>query len=155
MRGVSVGLLLFASIVGAEDWDRFRGSNGSGVSAGIGFPTEFGKEENLRWRTSVRQGKSSPVLTHRHIFLTGFEDGKLYTQCFDRETGTLLWERAVNHAHTESANALNDPAAITPVVDGENVCAFFYEYGLISYSPRGELRWEGKLGPFSNPWDIP
>jgi outer membrane protein assembly factor BamB len=150
MRNVSVVLLLVASIVGAEDWDRFRGPNGSGVSASTGFPTEFGKQKNLLWRTPVRQGKSSPVLTRRHIFLTGFEDGKLYMQCFDRETGTLLWERAVNRARTESVNALNHPAAITPVADGENLYAFFYEYGLVSYSPRGELRWEVKLGPFSN-----
>jgi outer membrane protein assembly factor BamB len=150
MRTVSAVLLLVASIVGAEDWDRFRGPNGSGVSASTGFPTEFSKQKNLVWRTPVRQGKSSPVLTRRHIFLTGFEDGKLYTQCFDRETGKLLWERAVNRAGIESVNALNHPAAITPVVDGENVYAFFYEYGLVSYSPGGELRWEAKLGAFSN-----
>jgi outer membrane protein assembly factor BamB len=150
MRTVSAVLLLVASIVGAEDWDRFRGPNGSGVSASTGFPTEFGKQKNLLWRTPVRQGKSSPVLTRRHIFLTGFEDGKLYTQCFDRETGKLLWERVVNRARIESVNTLNHPAAITPVVDGENVYAFFYEYGLVSYSPGGELRWDVKLGPFSN-----
>ena len=137
MRTVSTVLLLVASIVGAEDWDRFRGPNGSGVSASTGFPTEFGKQKNLFWRTPVRQGKSSPVLTRRHIFLTGFENGKLYTQCFDRETGKLLWERAVYRARIESVNTLNHPAAITPVVDGENVYAFFYEYGLVSYSPGG------------------
>jgi outer membrane protein assembly factor BamB len=90
------------------------------------------------------------VLTRRHVFVTGFEDGKLYTQCFDRETGQLLWERAVDRARIETVNTLNHPAAITPVVDGENVYAFFYEYGILSYSPAGELRWEVRLGPFSN-----
>lgn len=40
-------------------------------------------------------GKSSPVLTRRHVFLTAFENGKLFTQSFDRETGKLLWERLV------------------------------------------------------------
>ncbi len=150
MRLVSVALLFGISLAGAEEWDRFRGPNGSGVSASTGFPTEFGKQKNLLWRTPVRQGKSSPVLTRRHIFLTGFEDGKLYTQCFDRETGKLLWERAVQRARIESVNTMNHPAAITPVTDGENIYAFFYEYGLVSYSPSGELRWEVKLGPFSN-----
>ena len=57
-----------------QDWSRFRGPNGSGVSNGTGFPVEFGKDNNVQWRTPVRPGKSSPVLTKRHVFLTGFED---------------------------------------------------------------------------------
>ena len=150
MRVVTILLLLGLSTVGAEEWDRFRGPNGSGVSASKGFPTEFGKRQNLRWRTPVRQGKSSPVLTRRHIFLTAFENGKLYTQCFDRATGKLLWERSVNRERTEVVNTLNHPAAITAATDGENVYAFFYEYGMVSYSPEGKLRWEVKLGPFTN-----
>ena len=147
---LAVLVLIASSLAGAEEWDRFRGPNGSGVSNSTGFPTEFGKSKNLLWRTPVRPGKSSPVLTRRHIFLTAFEDGKLYTQCFDRASGKLLWERFVTRTRTEVVNALNHPAAITAVTDGENVYAFFYEYGLVSYSPAGELRWEVKLGPFSN-----
>ena len=77
----------------AESWARFRGPNGSGISNDKGFPIEFGKTKNAAWRTPVRPGKSSPVLTARHIFLTAAEQGKLYTQCFDRTTGKLLWER--------------------------------------------------------------
>ena len=38
----------------------------------------------------VRPGKSSPVLTARHLFLTGYDKGKLVTQCFDRATGRLV-----------------------------------------------------------------
>ena len=89
-RPLGIALFLFVSAAGAEEWTRFRGPNGSGVSNDTGFPTEFGKEKNLLWRTPVRPGKSSPVLTQRHIFLTAFENGKLFTQCFDRETGKLL-----------------------------------------------------------------
>src|SRR6266850_5647909 len=79
---VYCALFVFVSAGGAEEWTRFRGPNGSGVSHDTGFPTEFGKDRNLLWRTTVRTGKSSPILTPRHIFLTGFEDGKLFTQCF-------------------------------------------------------------------------
>ncbi len=150
MRIFVAVLLMAASIGGAEEWDRFRGPNGSGVSQSIGFPVEFGKQKNMLWRTPVRQGKSSPVLTRRHIFLTAFENEKLYTQCFDRATGKLLWERSVNRERSEVVNKLNHPAAITAATDGENVYAFFYEYGLVSYSADGKLRWEVKLGPFSN-----
>lgn len=131
-----------------EDWTRFRGPNGSGISKDKGFPVEFGKNKNVIWRTPVRAGKSSPVLTERYIFLTGFENEKLFTECFDRETGKLLWERAENRTYKKDGNLQNNPAAITAVTDGENVYAFFKDFGLISYDPAGTLRWKVPLGPF-------
>ena len=134
----------------AQEWTRFRGPNGSGISNATGFPTEFNRSKNLVWRTPVRPGKSSPVLTPRHVFLTAFENGKLFTQCFDRATGKLLWERSVHRARVEEAHHLNHPAAITPVTDGEAVYAFFPEYGLAAYDADGKERWDTPLGPFSN-----
>ena len=149
-RHLRIALLLSVSAAGAEEWTRFRGPNGSGVSNDTGFPTEFGKDKNLLWRTPVRPGKSSPVLARDRIFLTAYENGKLFTQCFGRETGKLLWERWVDRPRTESTEGLNHPAAITAVADGENVYAFFMDYGLISYDPEGNIRWKAPLGPFSN-----
>jgi outer membrane protein assembly factor BamB len=134
----------------AEEWTRFRGPNGSGISADKGFPTEFNKNKNVMWRTPVRFGKSSPVLTRRHVFLTAHDNRKLFTQCFDRETGKLLWERSVDRGRVEPAHTLNHPAAITPVTDGETVYVFFPEYGLIAYDVEGKERWKTPLGPFSN-----
>jgi len=149
-RVLQVALFLLPSLGSPEDWTRFRGPNGSGVSKDSGFPTEFGRDKNAIWRTAVRPGKSSPVLTSRHIFLTAFENQKLFTQCFDRKTGKLLWERSEDRPRAEDVNPLNHPAAITPVTDGENVYVFFKDFGLISYDPNGEIRWNVPLGPFSN-----
>jgi outer membrane protein assembly factor BamB len=149
---VRVCLLLLAIVAFAyaEDWSRFRGPNGSGVSKDTGYPAEFGPGKNLVWRTGVRPGKSSPILTSRHIFLTAFDNGRLFTQCLERKTGKLLWERAENRPRAEFGNARNEPAAITPVTDGENVYAFFADFGLISYDSAGKLRWKAPLGPFTN-----
>ena len=107
--------MLLVPLTFAEDWSRFHGPNGSGVSNDTNFPTEFSKEKNILWRTPVRAGKSSPILTRRHIFLTSFDNGKLITGCYDRETGKLLWERSEVGRQRELANLLNHPAAITPV----------------------------------------
>ena len=148
---LAIGLFLLSSSAHPEDWSRFRGPNGSGISKDTGFPTEFGKDKNVIWRTTVRPGKSSPVLTRRHIFLTAFEKGKLYTQCFDRKTGALLWERSEDRPREEDVNPLNNPAAITPVADAdENVYVFFKDFGMISYDAAGRVRWKVPLGPFSS-----
>jgi len=143
-------MLVVAALATAEDWTRFRGPNGSGISKDTGFPVEFSRNKNAIWRTPVRAGKSSPVLTARHVFLTGFEGEKLFTQCFNRETGKLVWERAENRTNQQVGNRLNNPAAITAVTDGENVYAFFKDFGLVSYDPSGKLRWKVPLGPFVN-----
>ena len=147
-----ISALLFVWLVclSAEDWTRFRGPNGSGISKDTGFPTAFGKDKNVAWRTAVRPGKSSPILTPTRVFLTASENGKLYTQCFDRKTGKLLWERSIDRPHTEIANRLNNEAAITPVTDGENVYVFFKDFGFVSYDSAGKLRWKTPLGPFMN-----
>ena len=143
-------LLFLTAILQAEEWSRFRGPNGAGVTTDKGFPIEFSPDKNLIWRTPVRPGKSSPVLTKTSIFLTGFEDGKLYTQCFDRKTGKLLWERAEPKPREDGVHQLNHPAGITPVTDGDNVYVFFKDFGLLSYSAMGKLRWRVPLGPFTN-----
>ncbi len=145
-----VVVLLLPSPGFAEEWSRFRGPNGSGVSNDTGFPAEFDRNRNASWRTPVRSGKSSPILTERHIFLTAFDKGKLFTQCLDRKSGRLLWERAEARPRAEFGNALNEPASITPVTDGENVYAFFADFGLISYDAAGNVRWKTPLGPFTN-----
>jgi outer membrane protein assembly factor BamB len=142
--------LLLLALSAAEDWTRFRGPNGSGVSKDTGFPAGFSKDKNLQWRTPVRAGKSSPVLTDKHVFLTAAEDGKLFTQCLDRKTGKLLWERFIDQPRTEQVNALNHSAALSPVTDGDNVYVFFKDFGLLSYDSSGKLRWKSPLGPFTN-----
>ena len=150
ISSLSLILLALRLSANAEDWTRFRGPNGSGISGALGFPIQFGKDKNSAWRVPVRLGKSSPVLTPRHVFLTGFEKEKLYTQCFERNSGKLVWERALDRPRRHDENALNEPAANTPVTDGENVYAFFKDYGLISYDAAGNVRWQVPLGPFFN-----
>jgi outer membrane protein assembly factor BamB len=90
------------------------------------------------------------VLTESRVFLTAFDDGKLYTQCFDRATGEMLWERFEPRSRQEIANLLNEPAANSPVTGGENVYAFFRDFGLVSYDRAGKVRWKLPLGPFTN-----
>lgn len=150
VQAVLLACLLAAPALHAENWSRFRGPNGSGVSEDTGYPTSFGPDRNLIWKAEVRPSKSSPVLTARHVFVAGFAGEKLFTQCLDRKTGKLLWERSIERRRKPLVNKLNDPAALTPVTDGENVYAFFQDWGLVSYDPAGNLRWKIPLGPFTS-----
>ena len=49
--GTNLGLA--AQTRRAPDWIRFRGPNGSGVSAAANVPVEFGRDKNVLWRLEL------------------------------------------------------------------------------------------------------
>ena len=150
-RHIAVAALALPLIVSAGgDWPRFRGPNGGGASDAAGLPIEFGPDKNVVWKTKVPIGKSSPVIVGSRILLTAHEGDKRLVLCLDRATGRELWRRSILAPRNEHRNKLNDAAAPTAVSDGTNVYALFYDFGLVSYGPEGEKRWEVPLGPFEN-----
>ena len=142
---------LFAAALFAADWPQLRGPDGSGLCPTCGpFPTEFGVEKNVLWKTDVPEGKSSPVLAGDRIFLTAAEGDDLITLCLNRSTGKVLWRRSVRAAKREFQHTLNHRAAPTPVTDGQSVFVFFADFGLVSYDFEGKQRWQLPLGPFNS-----
>src|SRR5437879_3750753 len=134
----------------AQDWPRFRGPNGAGISDSSGLPAEFGLKKNLVWRVAVPMGRSSPIVVKDRIYITGVEGDKLITLALDRQTGRTIWRRDIFRNHTNKIFVGNDSATPTPTSDGENVYAFFPDLGLISFNAAGEERWRIKLGPFDS-----
>ena len=150
----AVVLSLVASTGIAEDWNRFRGPNGSGVSASTGLPVEFGPETNVVWATEIPFARSSPVFSGDQIFLTAIDDQKFTTLALNRQSGEILWRREIERNRTDEMHQATDSATPSPVTDGDNVYAFFQETGLVSYTAQGEKRWELDLGPFRNFYGI-
>ena len=133
-----------------ENWSRFRGPNGSGVSPSTRLPSEFGPDTNVVWKTELPFGHSSPALTRDRIFLTAARRDRLVTICLDRRTGKILWEREASRPRVEKLDNRNGPAGPTPASDGRNVYVFFADFGLLSYDMDGRERWRVPLGPFNN-----
>jgi outer membrane protein assembly factor BamB len=51
-------------------WPQFRGPNAAGVAEDAKPPVQFGPDTNLRWKTPLPAGLSSPVVWGHRIFLT-------------------------------------------------------------------------------------
>ena len=67
---VFIAGVVFTSTVVAQEWTRFRGPNGTGVSPAKGIPSEF-KLADADWRVALKgEGHSSPVLWGDRIFVT-------------------------------------------------------------------------------------
>jgi hypothetical protein len=87
--------LLVPSAVAGENWPRFRGPTGDGVSAAVGLPLHWSESENVVWKTPIHDhGWSSPVLWGKQIWLTtATEDGKrLFAVRVDRDSGHVTHE---------------------------------------------------------------
>jgi outer membrane protein assembly factor BamB len=137
----------------AENWVRFRGPNGTGVSAARNVPVTFGPDRSVKWKTPLPPGHSSPVFTDTHIFLTAHSDAKddyrLFAIALDRASGRQLWQHEVPRRQKGRRENVNGPASPSPVTDGANVYFFFQDFGLISYTAAGQERWRLPLGPFN------
>src|SRR5438132_5691236 len=83
---IGVGCLtLFLRVAGAQEWVRFRGANGSGISAAASIPLQF-SEKDYNWKVELPGGgHSSPVLWGKRIFLTSADEaaGKRYMLCLN------------------------------------------------------------------------
>src|SRR5258708_1500142 len=140
-----IGAILLMAALLAADWPRFRGANGSGVAETAGAPAQFGPSANVIWKLALPPGHSSPVLSESRVFLTAFENGKLYTYAIDRAKGAVVWRRECPRGRSEPLDKRNNPASPSPATDGANVYVFFGDYGLISYSSDGRERWRTPL----------
>ena len=133
-----------------SEWSQFRGPNGSGVAEAGSLPTEFNKSKNLKWMTPLPAGHSSPVVFGGRIYVTASEGESLLTICLEQSTGKELWRQTAPRDRKETLDPRNNPASPTPVVDASGVYVMFPDFGLLGYSLDGKLKWQSKLGPFSN-----
>ncbi len=145
--GFAVGLLLTGSVESAEQWSRFRGPNGQGVSSQTDLPTQWSADENIAWKTEIPgHGWSSPIVWDDHIFLTSTtEDGKdCHVLAVDRKTGKILWDKTVFEQVTENKHERNSYSTSTPVTDGKHVFALFGDGSFVALDFDGNVAWTNR-----------
>ena len=147
-----LALVVLSSLVGATTtsgkawWPQFRGPNASGLGEGKP-PVTFGPDQNVRWKTAVGPGLSSPIVWEGRIFLTEFDraNNRLATLGIDRRTGKILWRQTVVPERIEKVHEISSPAGATPATDGERVYVYFGSYGFVVYDLDGNQKWERRL----------
>jgi outer membrane protein assembly factor BamB len=148
-----VVLLFLASSVGrAQEWTRFRGPNGAGVSDAATVPAQW-TENDVNWNVALPGiGHSSPVMWGDKIFLTSaFEDTALrLVLCLRASDGQIVWQhKYASSLHTK--HKFNSFASSTPCLDAERVyCCWSTpdEYTLLALDHEGNEVWRTNLGPY-------
>ena len=154
MRPVLTLLLLIVPWAdsAAEEWARFRGPNGSGISTATGIPVTW-TETDYQWQIDLPvQGSSSPVVLGSRIFLTGddAENGQRSILAIDAESGRIQW-RCDYPFEDHYLHRDNDFASGTPCVDEDGVIVVWStpeQLLMIALSLDGQEQWRRDLGPY-------
>ena len=171
MKFVALNLSVLLFCIGSlevEDWTRFRGPNGSGVSSSSA-PIEWADETNMKWATELPgPGSSCPIVLNDKVYLTCYTgygtdrrnpgnpgDLKRHLLCFDRASGKEVWRSTVDSENDE------DPykgficdhgyASSTPVTDGKHLYVHFGKTGLFAFDMNGKQVWKKNVGTKSDP----
>src|ERR1019366_2679945 len=118
---ISLFLLCATTRVDAQEWPRFRGPNGAGVST-TKFPVQWTEKDYL-WKVALPgRGNSSPIAWEDHVFVTAAADktGMRLGLCVDASSGKTVWQREFADA-AYKLPARNHIATSTPTVDAERL----------------------------------
>ena len=130
---------------GETRWTGFRGNQGISHTDAINLPLTWSETENIRWKIDLSgYGQSSPVVWDGRVYVTSSEGSMketLIAQAIDLTTGDIIWTKRFNSSFMTDRLDMAAQAAPTPVVDAENVYAFFESGDLFAISHQGEKLW--------------
>jgi len=140
--------------VSAENWSRFRGDNGVGISDQKGIPTSW-SDGNYKWNIELPGvGHAAPIIWGDNLFVTAATDRGFIRRllCLNPATGKEKWTREIpmsdSHKHSKSSWASS-----TPVTDGKLVYVAFADierYLVSAYDFDGNLTWRRSLGEYES-----
>ena len=131
--------------VQAENWMRFRGPTGQGLSNETNLPVTWSATENVKWKTSLPgKGWSSPIVFEDQIFLTASTEEGVSCQviCLNRKDGSVNWTTEVHRQKPGPMRKQNSYATPTPVTDGKHVYSVFYDGTIIAVDFSGKIVWK-------------
>ncbi|HUR47171.1 MAG TPA: PQQ-binding-like beta-propeller repeat protein [Candidatus Saccharimonadales bacterium] len=140
-------LLLSSLVARAENWPRFRGPTGQGLSSERSLPTVWTAESNVLWKTAIAgEGWSSPIVWGDKVFLTSAtESGReCRVFCINKANGKLLWDTKVFEQPTLTKEGKNSYATPTPCTDGQRVYTVFGDGGVAALDMNGSIVWTNR-----------
>lgn len=100
------------------DWPQWRGPNRDGVVAGYSSPKSWPEQLKLKWKVTVGEGHSSPVVSGNRIYLITRQDSQEVISCLDMTNGTPLWQNKYPTSYVvhEAARAHGAGPKATPIL---------------------------------------
>jgi outer membrane protein assembly factor BamB len=158
MTRLTYALAWIVAITGlarADNWERFRGPDGTGTSADKNVPLKFSAKEKVLWKVELPGvGNSSPIVWGKHLFLhAASNDGKSRSLiCIDTADGKIRWQKSIPGV-TAKIRADSSLASSTPTTDGKAVYVSFWDgkdIFVCAFDFDGKKLWTKALGTFNS-----
>ncbi len=139
--------------VAAGDWPWWRGPSMDNHSPDAAAPTEWSESKNVVWKARVPgRGSSTPIVVGNRIVLTSADEQaqRQFVLCFDRGTGTKLWDRTIHEGNFPRKHDQNTHASSTPATDGHRIFAAFANSDAVHVTAldlQGNILWRKQAGP--------
>jgi outer membrane protein assembly factor BamB len=141
---------ILTTLVQGQDWTRFRGPNGQGISDCRTIPIEW-TEKDYNWKVKLpAKGHGSPVVWLDKVFVTCETPeptgGMLLAMSVS--DGRVLWREEYKLTPYDRFHRDNSYAASTPVVDADGVYVLWQtnaETIVVAVSHVGDEIWRRKL----------
>jgi hypothetical protein len=145
----------------ADDWVRYRGPNGQGISNDSAIPLKWSEKENIRWECKLPgPGSSSVVVAGGKIFVTcfsGVAEGrsdvtglKRHVVCVEQSSGKVLWQKEIEAIQPEDPYqgfiTEHGYASNTPLVSGGRLFVYLGKSGIYAFELNGKKLWNKSLG---------
>ena len=146
--GVSLCFICWLTAVDSahgENWVRFRGPTGQGISSETNLPVTWSASKNIKWKTPLPgKGWSSPIVFEDHVFLTAATEEGVSCRviCIHRKDGSIAWSTEVHRQKPGAMRKQNSYATPTPVTDGKHVYSVFYDGTVTAVDFSGTLVWK-------------
>lgn len=137
----------------AQEWTRFRGPNGSGISDAKTVPVKW-SDSDINWKAKLPgEGISSPVVWGDKVFVSAAEpvQGRRHLLCLDAKTGRERW-RQTESFRAYKKHKVNSFATSTPTVDDQRVYHVWQSAEgsvLLAFTHDGAPAWKYALDAFS------
>ena len=143
-----------------QNWPRFRGFGGSGVSQATNLPVSWDARAGagITWKAPVpAPGFNSPIIWGNKVFFSGGDISKREVFCYDSGNGQLVWRQEVSKVPGAPAQSPEIPettgyAASSMATDGRRVYVIFATGDVAAFTLEGKLVWAKSFGPLKNPY---
>src|SRR5260370_20593022 len=144
LAGVMIGILpgsLWAGESTGEDWPRFLGARGNGVSSETGLVEKWpAKGPPLLWEKQVGAGYSAPSVRGSRLVLHHRVGDEEIVECFDATSGQPNWRYGYPSHYVDPYGYNNGPRS-TPLLTEAPCYPFWAEGKLRCLGVDGKLIW--------------
>ena len=142
-------LAVLSFSVPAADWPQWRGPHRDGIAIGFPEPKAWPEKLTLKWKVTVGEGHSSPVVADGKIYIHTRQGDREVLTALRPENGQTIWQEGYDAPYKMNPAATSHGKGVksTPVVEDGRIFTFGIGGILSCFDAKtGKPQWRKEFG---------